>query len=110
VRRWQTPPAPPGGYEVRGENLKGRGRAVVIPHNVIDALDAHPDSLCLYTKLRRHHWGRDFALANGMATSMRRSLRRWQRARDVLVRLGVIVCVHEGGKGPGDPPDLRLGL
>lgn len=54
------------GYEQRGENLKTRGGAVVIPNTVIDLLIDHPDAWRLYGKLRRHHWGRHFALANAM--------------------------------------------
>jgi hypothetical protein len=92
------------GYQLRGENLKGRGGAVVVSNELLDTLNDHPDSCLLYLKLRRHHWGKDFVLANGMATSMGWGLRKWQRARDLLVRLGIIACVHEGGSGPGDPP------
>ena len=58
------------GYEVRGENLIGRGGAVVISNTVIDSLTNNPDACCLYMKLRRHHWGRDFALAKSMASAM----------------------------------------
>ena len=53
-----------------------------------------------------------------MAAALGWGLRRWQAARNVLVRLGIIACLHEGGLGPGDPPiygwvevlDVRLGL
>ena len=32
------------------------------------------------------------------------SLPRWKRARDALVKLGFIRCIHPGGNGPHDPP------
>ena len=96
------------GYESRGENLKGRGGSVVISNCVLDALIDDPDAWCLYGKLKRHHWGRDFALAKPMAASMDWTLRRWKKARAKLVAVGVIRCIHRGGSGPGDPPLYRL--
>ncbi len=96
------------GYQLRGENLKGRGGAVVIPNSVIDALIDDADAWCLYGKLRRHHWRHDFALAKSMAASMRWTLPRWKRARNKLVEVGEIKCIHRGGGGPGDPPIYRL--
>ena len=92
-------------YETGGRNLVGRGKAVVISHNDIDRVMAYSlDAYLLLTILKRHHWSRDFALANAMAASMGWGLRRWQAARDALVRLGFIACLHEGGLGLGDPP------
>jgi Bifunctional DNA primase/polymerase, N-terminal/Primase C terminal 1 (PriCT-1) len=92
-------------YEQEGRNLVGRGKAVVLSHSVFDRVASHsPDAFYLMMVLKRHHWGRDFILANPMAASMRWGLRRWQAARDLLVKLGIIACVHEGGMGPGDPP------
>jgi hypothetical protein len=96
------------GYEIRGENLKGRGGAVVICNSVIDALIDDPDAWCLYGKLRRHHWGRHFALSKSMAASMLWGERRWKRARDKLVQVGEIECIRQGGRGPHDPPIYRL--
>jgi hypothetical protein len=92
-------------YETEGRNLVGRGKAVVISHSVIDRVMAHsPDAFYLLMILKRHHWGRDFVLAKPMAESMGWGLRRWKVARDMLVRLGIIACLHEGGLGPNDPP------
>ena len=62
------------------------------------------DAFLLLTILKRHHWGRDFALANAMAAKLGWGISRWRMARNVLVRLGIIACIHEGGLGPGDPP------
>jgi hypothetical protein len=92
------------GYEERGENLKGRGGAMVVSYCVVDVLIEHTDAWRLYGKLRRHHWGREFVLAKSMATAMGWGVPRWRGARDVLVALGIIECVHPGGHGPGDPP------
>ena len=96
------------GYEMRRENLKGRGGAVVICNSVIDALIDDADAWCLYGKLRRHHWGRDFALSKPMAESMGWTVPRWKRARDKLVEVGEIICIRPGGRGPKDPPIYRL--
>ncbi len=92
-------------YECEGRNLVGRGKAVVMPHDEIDrVMGASQDAFLLLTRLRRHHWGRDFYLANSMAASMGWRLSRWRDARNALVRLGLIACLHEGGMGPGDAP------
>jgi hypothetical protein len=92
-------------YETEGRNLVGRGEAVVLYHSLIDRVMAESnDAFLLLTILKRHHWGRDFALANAMAAALGWGISRWRMARNVLVRLGIIACLHEGGLGPGDPP------
>ena len=92
-------------YEREGRNLVGRGKAVVISHNTIDRVMAHsPDAFYLLMILERHHWGRNFVLANAMAAAMGWRLSRWRSARNILVRLAIIACIHEGGVGPKDPP------
>jgi len=92
-------------YEAEGRNLVGRGKAVVISHGIMDRVMAHsPDAFYLLMLLKRHHWGRDFVLAKPMADSMGWTLRRWKAARNILVRLAIIACLHEGGLGPHDPP------
>ena len=92
-------------YEQEGRNLVGRGKAVVMSHNTIDRVMAtSPDAFILLTILKRHHWGRDFVLANAMAAAMGWRLHRWRNARNILVRLGLVACIHEGGLGPSDPP------
>ena len=74
-------------------------------HTTIDKVMAHsPDAFVLLTVLKRHHWGRDFFLASAMAASLGWGGLRWRKARNVLVRLGLIACLHEGGLGPHDPP------
>ena len=92
-------------YEREDRNLVGRGKAVVMSHTMIDRVMAYsPDAFVLLTILKRHHWGRDFVLASAMAASLGWGQLRWRNARNVLVRLGLIACLHEGGLGPNDPP------
>jgi hypothetical protein len=97
------------GYEVRGENLKGRGRAVVIPHNVIDALDAHPDSLCLYTKLRRHHWAGTLLWPMAWPHRCGGALEGGSAPATFSSGSGSSYVCTRAGKDP-ETPDLRLGL
>ncbi len=92
-------------YQQEGRNLVGRGRALVTPHEIYDVLwQEDRDALALYLHLSRHHWGREFVLTKSMASAMVWGLRRWKDARDTLVRLGIICCIHPGGRGPHDPP------
>ena len=99
------------GYETRGENLKGRGGGFLIGNDIYDELtcERHHDPFLLYSKLRRHHWDREFFLAKAMARAMSWGLPKFYRARDTLVALGIIECIHPGGKGPNDPPRYRWG-
>jgi Primase C terminal 1 (PriCT-1) len=92
-------------YEEQGRNLVGRGQAMVIKNTTFDTLITEsPDAWLLYSHLRRQHWGRDFVLSKAMAAAMRWGHPRWKKARDALVALGFIRCIHPGGKGPNDPP------
>ena len=90
-------------YETEGTNLVGRGKAVVMSHDMIDQID-DPDAFYLMALLKRHHWGHDFVLTKAMALALGWTLPRWRRARDLLVRFSIIACIHEGGMGPNDPP------
>jgi hypothetical protein len=92
-------------YQQEGRNLVGRGCAVVISHKLIDRLIAESqDAFILLTILKRHHWGRDFVLSKRMAAMFGWTMPRWYSARNLLVRFGIIACIHEGGLGPRDPP------
>jgi Primase C terminal 1 (PriCT-1) len=92
-------------YQEEGRNLVGRGHAMVIDHGTFDTLMTEgPDAWLLYSHLRRQHWGRDFVLSKAMAPSMRSGRPRWENARDSLIDLGFIRCIHPGGNGPHDPP------
>ena len=82
-------------YEFRGENLKGRGGAMVISNAMFDSLFFdYPDVWRLFTLLRRHHWSRDFYLANELAKKLRWDRRRFYAARDAAVDLGLIERVR----------------
>jgi hypothetical protein len=95
-------------YEITGRNLFGRGAALILTHEELDDLLAeNPDALLLLLNLRRHHWGRDFALANAMAREMGWGLPRFKAARDCLIRRQHFRCIHAGGRGPNDPPRFR---
>ena len=58
--------------------------------------------------LRRHHWGREFALSKAFAETLGWSLPTFKAARTVLVARGLIKCIHPGGRGPKDPPIFRF--
>ena len=59
------------GYEDRGENWFGAGQRVVTTHAEVDGLmQTQPDAFLLLMLARRHHWGREFVLANAMAKRM----------------------------------------
>ena len=58
-------------YEQDGRNLVGRCKAVLMPHSMIDGLMYEdPDAFLLLVRLQRHHWNREFAIANAMANTM----------------------------------------
>jgi hypothetical protein len=49
----------------KGENWFGKGRYVKCDHSLVDdVMMSDPDGFQLLMFLRRHHWGRDFKLAN----------------------------------------------
>lgn len=79
------------GYQQRGENWCGVGQRVVMTHDVIDGLMmADNDAFIMLTLLRRHHWGRDFVIANALADKLGWSLSRVRRARKSLVDRGLV--------------------
>ena len=44
---------------------------MVTPHSVVDALiGENQDAFVLFSLLQRHHWGRNFVLANAMADQL----------------------------------------
>src|SRR5262249_14505233 len=92
-------------YDAAGLNFFTRPR-IMLDHDAYDELDrSNPDALRLLLRLERFHGGNDrFALAKPMAASMGWDLRRWKVARTALVDIGMIRCLHPGGRGPNDPP------
>jgi Bifunctional DNA primase/polymerase, N-terminal/Primase C terminal 1 (PriCT-1) len=81
-------------YEQERRNLVGHGRSVVTPHSVIDELIGESqDAFVLLTLLQRHHWGRNFVLANAMAAQLGWTRKRLAAARTLLQTLGFIRLV-----------------
>jgi len=81
-------------YEQDGRNLVGRGRAVVTPHSVVDELIGESqDAFVLFSLLQRHHWGRNFVLANVMSDQLGWTRKRFASARALLEARGFIVLV-----------------
>lgn len=88
--------------ETSGENFFGRGGSVIIQTKQIDQLlGPYPDAFILLLKLRRHHWGRDFACANAMAGTMPGggwTVKRFSGARQKLEELDEIEQVRPPSK------------
>lgn len=99
------------GYEVEGKNWFGYGPRVVFAADEVDNLmDDSPDAFILLTKIRRHHWGRDFVIANAMAEQMpgggwRRH--RFAAARQYLIDKGEVEEVRPASRQHG-PAVYRL--
>jgi hypothetical protein len=91
---------------VEGRNLFGRGAAVVLRHDEFDGLGQ--DAAYLLVKLRRHHWGREFALTLETAAALGWGKPRFLAARDALLKAGKLLLVHRGGRRPGDCSLYRL--
>ncbi len=92
-------------YTLRGSNWFGRGAFVVTAHDEIDRLlEANPDALILLMYLRRHHWAREFVVANGLAEHMpggRWTLKRLAAARKLLIEHETIIEVRPASSHHG---------
>ena len=92
-------------YTEKGRNWFGVGKRIISTHDEVDGLlRERPDAYLLLTILRRHHWAREFVVANAMAAEMpgggwRRE--RFAAARSELERRGFIVQVRPAMKGVG---------
>jgi DNA-binding XRE family transcriptional regulator len=102
-------------YEQRGDNWVGREARAQITTSELGALSSSPDALVLLIELRLAHRARSgpFAIApKAMAQHEKipgwRHPRRYQNARDELIRQGFLARVREGGSAPGDPHLFRL--
>jgi len=94
-------------YEQEGRNLIGRGRSVLMPHSLVDELIGESqDAFVLFTLLQRHHWGRDFCLANAMADQLGWSRKRFAAARTLLESLSFIQLIAPASFR--SPPLYRL--
>lgn len=92
------------GYTERGENRFGAGNRVEITHDEVDALLGVPDAFILLAKLRRHHWGSSFVVANALAGQF--GPKGWPRkrlaaARRVLEEHGKIIMIRRPSKAAG---------
>jgi hypothetical protein len=94
-------------YRQQGRLLvAGCASAVLVPAAVVEQLAmSEPHAFALYGHLRRLHSGqRDaFALSiRAMAPAIRWTERRLRDARETLLRAGLLVEAHRGGKGDRD--------
>jgi len=103
----------------KGENWFGTGRHVRIDHALVDDLMMRdPDAFQLLVYLRRHHWGRDFTLANETASQLplsgsKRGQVGWDRerftnARQRLIGYGHLTLLHPPRFKPSRPMVCRL--
>jgi Bifunctional DNA primase/polymerase, N-terminal len=95
--------------QIEGRNwIQQRGQRVVFHHDDIDGLmRTDPDAFLLEAMLRRHHWNRDFVIANAMAESMPGggwNRKRLAEARRVLLRRGRIIMIRRPGFGRRGKP------
>ncbi|MFW7355595.1 MAG: bifunctional DNA primase/polymerase [Brucella sp.] len=97
------------GYESEGKNWFGHGARVIVDHAIVDSLAAsNPRAFALLSLLMRHHWGREFYLTKAYASTIGWAVNTMREARDALLERGLIECVHQGGRGPNDPPVYRF--
>jgi hypothetical protein len=92
----------------RNRNFFG-SRSFVIPataYSKLEGLDGDVgDALHLLLQIERAHWDRDeFVLAQAFAAVLGWSVRRFLRARDMLLRAGFIFQLTSGGRFKGDAP------
>ena len=91
--------------ETEGTNWFGRGGRVVFDTaEVDDLMQADPDAFLLLTRLRRHHWNREFVVANGMAETMPGNgwtRKRFAAARLRLATVGIIEEVRAASRHNG---------
>jgi hypothetical protein len=102
------------GYHERGELWTPGGPPRVKltggEHGELTKLYANPDALALYCKLQESHAAREkpFAISpramhNANVITGFGSERRYRIARKWLLDNELIICVHHGGRGNGDP-------
>jgi hypothetical protein len=96
----------------KGENRFGVGEHVSTDHSIVDDLMANnPDAFLLLTYLRRHHWGRDFRLANEACVLMPGggwTRKRFAAARSPLIAAGHLIVVKPPSYNPPLPMVCRL--
>jgi hypothetical protein len=83
-------------YKENARLLVKGSKVVMMPHAIIDDLKGaqnEQDAFYLLILLNRHHWGRNFYIANAMASSLGWGLPRFKAAVRRLVHGGYIRCV-----------------
>jgi len=96
-------------YKAEGRLWVGGTARATFTREEIYALADDADAMALLALLRVEHGGRNGAFSiSPEALTENEVLPGWtkyryRRARDVLVKLGEILCIHEGGSGPRDP-------
>jgi hypothetical protein len=95
-----------------GKNRFGTGGFVITDHTVIDSLMmTDPDAFLLYEFVRRHHWGREFALANDARVLMPGGVwdrKRFAAARARLIEAGYLEVVTPASLWPSRPMICRV--
>ena len=106
-------------YRVEGRLVLPGLQCAIITGAVIDDLINEPDAFLLLGHLKRHHQNlrdefilanalSEFILANALSETFNWPLRRYKRAKSILIDHGHIEIVHPGGDGPGDPPRAKF--
>ena len=94
------------------ENWFCRGKRVILRHDEIDSLLAlGPDATALMLRLRQHNWGRDFVVANAMASAMPDGCwnpKRFAAARRKLIDSGALHEIRPASMHNG-PARYRFG-
>lgn len=98
-------------YEQDGNNWVGQEHRALIFESEFNRLGEKPDAVTLLIKLRLAHASRQegFVLANALAKNFGWGLPRFRYAKAALVETGLLICAHEGGEGPHDPPSFKFG-
>jgi len=99
-------------YRMQGRlMISGSEASAIISSSELDRLRSRPIALVLLVTLRQvHGWrnGEPFVLSNATAERVGCSRPTLSATRRILARLGYIEILHEGGRGKGDPPIVRL--
>lgn len=101
-------------YEIEGRNFHARPTLfTTVSLDELVALGPNADATLLYAHLKlKHRIDSKFAIAARAMASARVigswSAKRYRNATATLIRIGLMRCIHHGGRGPGDPSLYRL--
>ncbi|MBY8335887.1 bifunctional DNA primase/polymerase [Alteriqipengyuania sp. NZ-12B] len=88
--------------QVEGRNGVAGGNYMILPHSALAILETNADALYIYNQLKRHHWGRDFCIANSWADQLPCGpwpVRRLRAARNFLLQSGLVEQIRYAKKG-----------